>query len=122
MMGYDNQKLKQSIKEVFLAFDVAALKELTMKALQRGIQGKEVIDKSWKDSFSARKKKTASENTDEIVEDAIKDDAHHGRVEDYVRILCQCGNIVEIPANYKEDTIYPCPKCSHQITVPQKEE
>ena len=89
------------------------------RSLLQMIKGEEVIDKSWEDSFSARKKKTTPEDSDDIFKDVVtKDDANRNLAGDYIHILCQCGNIVEIPASAEEGTRYICPKCSHKVTVP----
>lgn len=112
---------------ILFGFIIAILLEhskvITMQDDERSllqlIKGKDVIDKSWEDSFSAKKKKAASEDADDISEeDKIKDNNNRGVVEDCIRILCQCGHIVEVPASVKEGTRYPCPKCPHKVIVP----
>jgi len=77
-------------------------------------------DLAWKDSWSEKKKKKEIEDlkvleTDLLLEQKEKESIRHStELQEPAKVLCQCGNIVLIPAG-SEGKQVKCAVCSHKV-------
>lgn len=79
-------------------------------------------DRAWKDSWSEKKKQKEMEDlkvleTDLLLEQKEKESSRHSaESQDPAKVLCQCGNIVLIPAGSEGKQVR-CAVCSHNVQV-----
>lgn len=89
------------------------------RTLLQIIMREESPDEAWAESWSDRKAKTAPEEDGDWdgIAGAIDKATHREAGTEHIRVLCQCGQVIEAPAGSEGKTKC-CPKCSSEIILP----
>jgi len=83
------------------------------------IMRKESPDQAWSESWSARKAQTAPEEdgNEDCIAGAVAKATSREAGTEYIRVLCQCGRVIEAPPGSEGKTMH-CPKCARRVTLP----
>jgi hypothetical protein len=89
------------------------------KTLLQIIMHEESPDEAWSESWSVRKAKIVQEEEQDSkgIEESIRKPVPQEANTESIRVLCQCGEIIEAPAGTEGQAKH-CPKCSRRVVIP----